>query len=325
MGPGMLATGPAVGRDALWVLGNFTIDDVVLPDGIDSPGQCGGNAVYGALGAAVWRSRVGMATRMGPDFPRAHVRRLEAAGLDLHLVPQAASSIHNWMRYEPDDIRHMGIWDDSGSHEDQSIRPAELPRGLEHLDACHVAPMPLWIQVELVRHLRDAGVRLVSLDPHDLHIAGHEEELMALLRQVDLFLPSRGEARQLYGWDDPEAAARSFVAAGPRAVAIKLGPDGSLVCGPDQVVHHVPAAPAKVIDPTGAGDTYCGGFLAAYSGWPDAVVAACHGAVSASFAVEGRGALPLADVDPAEAGRRLAAIRSATLPPENEETPHAYG
>ena len=299
---------------SLWVLGCFTIDDVVLPDGTTSASQCGGNAVYGALGAAIWRSGVGMAARVGPDFPEAHLRELERAGIGLHLVPVAAPSIHNWVRYASGDVRRMGIWADSGSHADQSIRADELPPAIARAEACHVAPMPFTIQVELVRHLRSAGVALISLDPHDEHVAGNEEELTALLGEVDLFLPSRAEAQLLYGHNDPEAAARSFVAAGPQAVVIKLGAEGSLVCGPDRVCHHVPAAPARVIDPTGAGDAYCGGFLAAYAGRPDAVNAAYHGAVSASFAVERRGALDLATADPAEAPRRLDVIRAASSP-----------
>jgi ribokinase len=304
---------------ALWVLGNFTIDDVVLPDGTASIGQCGGNAVYGALGASLWRSTVGMAARVGPDFPGSHLHELERAGVALHLVPVTAPSIHNRIRYDPGDVRDMDIWADSGSHADQSIRADELPGVLGRVDACHVAPMPVPIQAGLVGRLREAGVRLVSLDPHDVHMVGHEAELLALLGKVDLFLPSRTEARQLHGRDDPEAAARAFVAAGPAVVAIKLGPDGSIVCGADLVTHHVPAVTARVVDPTGAGDAWCGGFLAAYSGRADPVTAACHGAVSASFAVEGRGALPLAGVDRAEAARRLTSI----LP--DKEIPRAHG
>jgi sugar/nucleoside kinase (ribokinase family) len=307
---------PGGGRAALWVLGNFTIDDVVLPDGAASIGQCGGNAMYGVLGAAIWRSMVGMAARVGPDFPRTHIDELERSGVMLHLVPVSTPSIHNRIRYDPGDAREMDIWADSGSHADQSIRADELPTRLGTADACHVAPMPVPIQVELVRRLRAAGVPIVSLDPHDAHMVGHERELLTLLGQVDLFLPSRAEARLLHGRDDPEAAARAFVAAGPSAVAIKLGPDGSILCGEDRVTHHVPAVAARVVDPTGAGDAWCGGFLAAYSGEADAVAAACHGAVSASFAVEGRGALPLIGVDRAEAARRLAStLHDTEIPP----------
>ena len=296
---------PARARPAVWVLGNFTVDDVVLPDGTSSTAQCGGNAVYGALGAAIWHSRVGLAARIGPDFPDADLRRLQLAGLDLYLRRVTEPNIHNWVRYEPGDIRRMGIRDDSGSHAGMSIRPDELPRTLEQVDACHVAPMPFAIQAALVGHLRSAGVRLVSLDPHDDHVAGNESALLQLLAGIDAFLPSRKEAHQLYGIDDPEAAARAFVAGGATAAAIKLGPEGSVVCGPDGVTQHVPAVRARVVDPTGAGDTYCGGFLAAYAARPDAVDAARHGAVAASFAIEGLGALPLVDVDRVDAARRL--------------------
>lgn len=300
---------PLPDRDTVWVLGNLTIDDLVMPDGTTSMGQCGGNAVYAALGAAIWQPHVGLATRIGPDFPRAHIEHLERAGLELGLVAVTAPSIHNWALYESGDVRRLVTWVGSGSHADQSIRGDELPVGVNRADACHVAPMPPPIQTELVRHLRAVGVRLISLDPHDEYIAGHEEELLAILPFVDLFLPSRSEARLLYGRDAPEEAARAFAAAGPRAVAIKLGPEGSIVCAADGIDRHVPAVPADVVDPTGAGDAYCGGFLAAFGRWPDAVSAACHGAVSASFAVERRGAVALTGVDSAEAGHRLAAVQ----------------
>ncbi len=308
-------------RDALWVLGNLTIDDVVLPDGTTAMGLCGGNAVYAALGAALWRSRVALGARIGPDFPQTHLERLERAGLELGLVHVTVPCIHNWALYEPDDVRRFVNWVGSGSHADQSIRPDDLPAAIVGADACHVAPMPLWIQAELVQHLRREGVNVISLDPHDEYVTGHEEELLALIRDVDLFLPSRTEARLLYGRDDPEAAVRAFAAAGPRVVAIKLGPEGSVVCGPDGVDHHVPAMPVRVVDPTGAGDAYCGGFLAAYCNRPDAVVAAFYGAVSASFAIERRGAVALIDIDPAEARGRLEMALAAASPPAADRPP----
>lgn len=310
--PGRQAPGP--GRKTLWVLGNLTIDDLVRPDGTTAMGMCGGNAVYAALGAAIWRSHVGLGARIGPDYPRAHIARLEGAGIELALVHVAAPSIHNWALYEPDDVRRFINWVSSGSHADQSIRPEELTPATVGADAWHVAPMPLSIQSGLVRRLRRKRPGLLSLDPHESYIAGHEDELLALLRDVDIFLPSRTEARILHGRHDPEAAARAFVAAGAGIVAIKLGPEGSMVCGADGVAHHVPAVPVAAIDPTGAGDAWCGGFLAAYRALPDAVAAACHGAVSASFAIERQGAVELVDVDPGEARRRLEWALDAASP-----------
>jgi sugar/nucleoside kinase (ribokinase family) len=310
----MAGPGPVARRGALWVLGNLTIDDVVLPDGTTAMGLCGGNAVYAALGAAIWRRDVALSVRIGPDFPRAHMNQIERAGIEVALVEVTTPSIHQWALYEPDDVRRFVTWVSSGTHADQSIRPDELPAGMAGAGACHVAPMPLTIQAALLRRLKRRRPELLSLDPHDEYIAGHEAELLALLQDVDIFMPSRKEARLVHGRDDPEQAARAFVRAGAGIVAIKLGPDGSIVCGTDGVAHQVPAVPAAVVETTGAGDAYCGGFLAAYRNRPDAVEAACHGAVSASFAVERRGAVALVDIEPKEAQRRLAWALDAASP-----------
>ena len=301
-------------RKPLWVLGNLTIDDLVRPDGTTAMGMCGGNAVYAALGAAIWRPRVALGARIGPDYPQSNIARLEQAGIELALVRVAASSIHNWALYEPDDVRRFINWVSSGSHAEQSIRAEELTAATAGADAWHVAPMPLSVQAGLVRRLRRRRQGLLCLDPHESYIAGHEDELVALLPDIDIFMPSRTEARLLHGRHDPEAAARAFIAAGAGIVVIKLGPEGSMVYGADGVAHHVPAVPVAAIDPTGAGDAYCGGFLAAYRALPDAVAAACHGAVSSSFAVERQGALELVDADAAEARRRLEWALDAASP-----------
>src|SRR5438093_138489 len=118
---------PVMSAD-LWVLGNLTIDDLVLPDGTTAMGLCGGNAIFAALGGRLWSTRVGLAARIGPDFPETHVRSLEAAGIQLALSPTTAPSMHNWALYETADRRRFINWLDSGSHVDQSLSPAEVPR-----------------------------------------------------------------------------------------------------------------------------------------------------------------------------------------------------
>ncbi|TME32155.1 MAG: hypothetical protein E6I75_17350 [Chloroflexi bacterium] len=94
-------------RADLWVLGNLTIDDLVLPDGTTSMGLCGGNAIFAALGGRVWSEHVGLAARVGPDFPRGNIRRLEAAGIQLALSEVDAPTLHNWALYESADRRRF--------------------------------------------------------------------------------------------------------------------------------------------------------------------------------------------------------------------------
>ncbi len=292
----------------LWVVGNLTIDDVVNEDGTTAMGLCGGNAIYAALGARLWASRVGLAARVGIDFPRAHLRALAHAGVELRVRAVGAPSIRNWALYEAGGARRFVDRIGSGGHLEQSIRPRELPVATLRASACHIAPMPTRVQSGLVRSLAAKGV-LVSLDPHDDYIRGQERELVKLLSRVHLFLPSRGEAALLYGRDDPERAAAHFATLGPRVVAIKMGREGSLVREAGRrTIRYVPAVPVSAIDPTGAGDAYCGGFIAAYSREPDALAAARRATVSASFVVERRGALANLPLDRAEAERRFARL-----------------
>ena len=295
----------------LWVIGNLTIDDVVLPDGTTSMGMCGGNAIYAALGGRMWSDAVGLSARIGPDFPRSHVRALDAAGVRLDLVEVQAPTLHNWALYESPDRRQFITRLDSGSHHEQSVVPDEVSVRAASARVCHIAPMPLERQAALVRRFA-AGSPLVSLDPHDDYIAGAQDELMGVLRLVDVFLPSRGEAALLYGRDDPAAAARAFAAAGPAVVAIKLGADGSLVLGPglaDPV--SIPAVPVCTVDPTGAGDAYCGAFCVTYARTRDPLEAGLRASVAGALTVEQHGALSILPFDRASIRQRLSWLRQS--------------
>jgi sugar/nucleoside kinase (ribokinase family) len=295
----------------LWVLGNLTIDDLVLADGTTAMGLCGGGAIFAALGGRLWSTRVGLSARVGPDFPAGHVQAVAAAGIQLALSPVDASSIHFWTLYETAERRRFINWLDSGSHLEQSLVPAEVPAAATSARVCHIAPMPLTVQAQLVRHLSSHG-NLISLDPHDEYIAGAEATLLDLLERVDLFLPSRREAALLFGRDAPEEAARAFAARGPRAVVIKLGADGCLVCGQGQAEPlHVPAVPVEAVDPTGAGDTFCGAFAVTYGRGESLLEAACRASVAASFVVERRGALAVLPWDRAAAAQRLEGLSVA--------------
>jgi ribokinase len=155
----------------LWVLGNLTTDDLVLADGTTAMGLCGGNAIFAAMGGRLWSRRVGLSARIGPDYPRAHVESLEAAGIELALSPTMAPSIHSWALYETADRRRFINWLDSGSHLDQSLLPAEVPGQTAEARVCHIAPMPLEVQSKLVHHLAGEST-LVSIDPHDAWVRG---------------------------------------------------------------------------------------------------------------------------------------------------------
>ena len=271
-------------------------------------GQPGGNVLFSALGARIWLDSVGIIARLGNDYPRARLTELEARGLHLALVEVDASTLHDWVLYEADGGRQFINHLNSGSNKAATIEPDEIDA--DHLGgaAYHIAPVPAPQQAALVAKLKHLGC-LISIDPNENWISGNEAVIQAMLADVDFFLPSELEARMLYGANAPEAAARAFAQFGPKAIVSKLGAEGSLVYDTDhdQLIH-VPIYPAQVRDTTGAGDAYCGGFLASYLLTGDAVMAARHGTVSASYVVEAIGGLATARPDPAEAQERLAVI-----------------
>src|SRR5439155_238150 len=128
----------------------------------------------------------------------------------------------------------------------------------------------------IVRSVRErAAGAVITLDTHEDWRPG--DDVLDAARLVDVFVPSRAELTELTGCDDPERAADGLLAAGVRCVVVKLGGDGALVARPGSPPAWVPAAPAEVVDPTGAGDSFCGGFAAGLALGDDAGEAAGRG------------------------------------------------
>lgn len=300
-------TGPTPPR--LVCFGNFTVDDVVLPDGQTQPGCMGGDALYAALAARLWEPAVEMVAPVGTDLPRDVSAQIAAIGFSLSGLPRRSiATIHNRVQYD-----HAGgrTWTAYTSQEDfhtLSPVPSDVPPLYLAAQAFLVAAMSLDAQETLVGWLKDQTTAVVALDLQEDYIAGNEARIDAMIRQVDIFMPSEEEVRRLLGHDDWHRAARHWAAIGPRVIVIKRGSAGSFVYDAfAERVFEVPAYPATAIDTTGAGDSYCGGFLAALTQEPGQLVRAARaGAVSASFAIEGLGVTPLLRARPEDAIERLA-------------------
>ena len=101
---------------------------------------------------------------------------------------------------------------------------------------------------------------------------------------------------------------------GARAAVVKLGANGCIVVDAHAQFTHVPAYPSRTVDPTGAGDSFCGGFLVGLRETRDLVRAALYGTVAASFVVEERTAVPVFAVSRASAEERLAMIADGVRP-----------
>jgi sugar/nucleoside kinase (ribokinase family) len=269
----------------LWTVGHLTVDDVVLPDGTCHMATAGGAALYAAVGARLAGVASTLVSRRGVGIPASTVERLADLHIDAQLVGSDAPAITQWVLYETDGSRTYVPHPVSGTYEQMSPVPGE--HRISRAAAVHLAPMPIAAQAGWVGALH--GRARVTLDPHHDSARDAPQDVLAVLPWLAAFLPSELESRHLAG-PDPVAALRAYRAAGVPLAVVKLGPEGSLVAADDEI-WHVPAAPARVVDVTGAGDSYCGAFSAALARGDHPLDAARWASAAASVVVECLGAL----------------------------------
>ena len=168
------------------------------------------------------------------------------------------------------------------------------------------------LQLEVLHQMKERP-RLVALDTMNFWIQGKRDALRRVLAEVDVVTVNDGEARQLASEPNLIRAARAISAMGPRTVIVKRGEYGALLMT-DGALFFVPAYPLEsVYDPTGAGDTFAGGFMG-YLAAQDRVDppamrrAIVYGTVMASFTVEDFSLTRLTRLDPADIAARYTAF-----------------
>jgi sugar/nucleoside kinase (ribokinase family) len=264
----------------LIVVGQVTIDDVVPA----APGpwrrQIGGSSLYAVAGARLWLDpgRIGLVARVGRDYPFDPTRLLKDAGLK-HVAVHSFAGEHliEWLIYEPDgsrrslprnpdllDIAAEGTLSREGYQEMLlAIAPcaAEVPGNWLPAAALHLCPQVGRRQHETLAALQ-GKVRWISVDPspyysRDASILQLAEEL----RGATAFLPSANEISSLLKTGDPAAVVLDLHRAGFAEVALKRG-DQPMLLASGGTVRSVPIVAAQVMDPTGAGDSFCGAYAA---------------------------------------------------------------
>lgn len=289
----MLDGGAAPRAHRLVTAGNFSLDDTVGPwaTGTSEPG---GDALFSALGAAAWGYPTAIITRIGEDYPQYLLDQIASLGIELNTLSRVQGPTLHYRIVNGRDNSRKYV------HLTDPTRLSELcPQGedLERLCGAgwvHIAAMPIERQAAIVEAARTNGIPY-SLDPHEEYVVGFEPQLTRMLEGA-VFAPSLVELQLLFP-DLATAPVETLVRVGAGralsfgalAVAFKLGAEGSYVANADHAFR-VPALPVDPVDTTGAGDAYCGGFLAGYLATGSLLAAGIAGSVVGAYVVAHLGA-----------------------------------
>jgi len=280
------------------VVGNLTIDDVVLADGTTLMATLGGNSVHTAAAAAACGARVALVARRGEDFPAEAFELLTAAGVDMtYVVDVLGPTVRNWVIYEPDGRRHWVYRTPVTRSAEVAPVPADVAPAVPAARVVHVAAMPLARAEAIVVEVRRVAPQaVVTLDTHEGWASEPAARVLALAGAVDLFEPSLEELQDLTGDRTPTGGLRALERAGVRRAVVKAGSDGAYVLTGGDVLH-VPALEVDAVDTTGAGDSFCGGVAAGLAAGLATVDAVALGVAVAGTAIQSSGSLRLLDHD----------------------------
>jgi sugar/nucleoside kinase (ribokinase family) len=270
---------------SILVVGSVAFDTVKTPFG-EVKEALGGSAAHFSVAASFF-TPVRLVAVVGEDFAAEHRQPLLDRNVDLSGLTTARGRTFRWSGVYGDDLNSAQTLD-TQLNVFADFRP-EIPeawRDTPLLFLANIDPELQWSVLEQVR-----GAKLVAADTMNYWIAGKPDALKKLLGRVDILLINDGEIRQLTGESNLVRAVAAVRRLGSKAVVVKRGEHGVLVFDAESAFA-LPAFPLdSVVDPTGAGDAFAGGFLGylasrGLDGELDLRTAAVVGSVMASYQVE---------------------------------------
>ncbi len=269
----------------LLVVGSVALDTVKTPFG-EGTEILGGSATYFSTSASFFTS-VALIAVVGEDFPAQHVEFLKSRGVDLTGLERRPGATFRWKGEYTHQLNEAHTLD-TQLNVFETFRP-KIPEAYRSPDVLFLGNIDPELQLDVLGKVQRPG--LVACDTMNFWINGKREALWRVLEKVDILIINDGEARALGQDSNLVKVAKLVLAKGPKHLIIKRGEYGVLMFN-DQHVFGAPAFPLEdVRDPTGAGDTFAGGFLgylaATGNRSPEAMKQAIiFGSVMASFTVE---------------------------------------
>ncbi len=267
------------------VVGSVAFDSVETPFGkVDK--VLGGSATYFSTSASFFTD-VSLVAVVGDDFPREHTEFLMSRNIDLRGLSRNRGETFSWTGrygYDLNDAQTL----ETRLNVFETFKPS-IPPEYEHAEYLFLANIDPELQMEVLRQVRKP--RIIASDTMNFWISSKSEALKKVIGMVDILIINDAEARQLSQEPNLVKSARKILSLGVKTLIVKRGEYGVLMFT-DSTIFAAPAYPLeKVFDPTGAGDTFAGGFMGylantgnlSEAGIRQAIII---GSVMASFTVE---------------------------------------
>ncbi len=281
-------------RDSdITVVGHFAIDSIFLPSRSGPFVVLGGSVTYVSFVTKRLDESVSIISKVGGDFPEAYMWWLRQEGIDLSGVIRLETERTTRFELEySNDLSNRTLRLKSRA---SPINLNDLPNSLR-ARAIHIAPIAGEISYEVVEHLKGC-TEVLSLDPQGLlrsfddagNVTYCSPVDKRLLNLINIYKSSQDEISTLTGHSDLRSAIKAIHDLGVETVIVTQGIKGA-VLSVEEMLYSIPACNSvAVVDPTGAGDVFMGGFLTEYLHQKDSLWCACVGSAAASLVVEGIG------------------------------------
>lgn len=292
------------------VVGSVALDTVETPWGSSREGL-GGAATFFSLAASHF-TPVNLVGIVGEDFPQEYFDMLSRRNINLDGLERVSGKTFRWTGRYHEDVNLRDTLDTQLNVFEQ-FHP-KLPDAVRQVPYLFLGNIHPALQLEV---LEQTSHQFAALDTMNLWIHTTPEELAEVMRRVDCIIINDSEAKELTGHANVVHAAEKLLTIGPTIVVVKKGEHGCLLFSHD-AIFALPAMPLKdVVDPTGAGDSFAGGFMGHIARAESADLdvlrqAVVYGCVVASYACEAFGPVKVAQLTSEDIEGRYATFQRLT-------------
>lgn len=293
------------------IVGSTALDSIKTPKR-ENPRLLGGSASYASIAASFF-APVKMVGVVGDDFPRKYINMYKKHGIDIEGLQIKTGKTFHWSgEYEINMNNRRTLSTELGVFADFNPVLPESYRDAEYVLLANISPS---LQLHVLEQVKNP--KFIAADTMDLWLNIALDDLLKLLKKVNLFVLNDSEAKLLTKDDNVVSSIKKIHRLGPEHVIIKKGEHGAIL-STDGDLFVTPAYPLlKVVDPTGAGDTFLGGligFLASTNGkiHENLRKAIVYGSVTASFCCEGFGVSRLTKITRKDIENRYQEFRRIT-------------